>query len=202
MSGFGYIISTCLFVASINCLFFHENCFTIWKKIKYHQPYLLIKHLTKHQSPKKKKTQKTKHCSWAVIRGQRHLSARLLTVLFLMNVQHPPLTRTLEEGGNRPTLNTWDSRDVLSALHKMLYMPECVASTDQSHKHRDLFHHSWTQACCLLFVSVFFRVTPTSRKAVLLASSHIDTKGFHVVSFNCKPFVSSQCCRVYTVNLW
>lgn len=42
----------------------------------------------------------------------------------------------------------------------------------------------------LLFVSVFVSVTPTSCQAVSPLSSHTDTKGFHVVSFNCKPFAS------------
>lgn len=110
-----------------------------------------------------------------------------------MNVQYPPLSRTLEEGGNRPTLNTWDSRDVLSALHKTLYMPcvcVCVALAEHSHKNRDYYSISPRLNKSLLFVSVFVSVTPTSCQAVSPLSSHTDTKGFHVVSFNCKPFAS------------
>lgn len=53
----------------------------------------------------------------------------------------------------------------------------------------------------LLFVSVFLNVTPTNCWAVLAVSSHVNTKGFHVMSFNCKPFVSRQCYYIYRVHL-
>lgn len=125
----------------------------------------------------------------------------------LMNVQHLPLTKTLGEGGNRPTLNTWDSRDVLSELHKALYTPVCVALTawtDQPHKNEDLFHPASTQAVyCLISFSCGWRFTstPTSCQAASPVISRADTKGFRVVSFNCEPFVYSHCCSVCIVHL-
>lgn len=65
------------------------------------------------------------------------------------------------------------------------------------------FHHAWTQAYCLLFCLFFLRVhftmTPTSCQAVSLVISPTDTKGFHVVSFNWKPFVQLALLQLSTL---
>lgn len=106
------------------------------KNIENHQRYPLTKkksNTTVSPDNKKQKAKKTSKKKKKHITAGRALGAKVICqpgswqFSPLMNVQHPPLTRTLEEGGNRPTLNTWDSRDAFSALYKTFSTPVYVA---------------------------------------------------------------------------
>lgn len=151
-------------------------------------------------SPEEKQNRIT-HYSWAALGANVIYQPGSWQFFLVMNVQYPPLSWTQEGGGNRPTLNTWDSRDVLSALHKTLYMPVSPWPTTL---HIKVGTYSISQRLNkrLLFMSVLTSATPTRQPNCIAAEQLQCNQGNHVVSFNCKPFVSSHRGFVYNVHLW